>query len=57
MAVQFEHTELAGRLGIRSAIGGRLLTLVAVLAPVDLLFHAPFRTHVIIPFMEAFGAR
>jgi hypothetical protein len=57
MAVQFEHTELAGRLGMRSAIGGRLLTLVAVLAPVDLLFHAPFRTHVIIPFMEAFGAR
>ncbi len=57
IAVQFEHGALAKRLGMRSAIGGRLLTLVAVLAPVDLLFHAPFRTNVIIPFMEALGAR
>lgn len=57
IAVQFEHGALAKRLGMRSAIGGRILTLVAVLAPVDLLFHAPFRTNVIIPFMEALGAR
>ncbi|MDZ4782099.1 MAG: membrane bound O-acyl transferase family-domain-containing protein [Planctomycetia bacterium] len=57
MAVQFEHTALAHRLGMHNAIRGRLLAAVVILAPVELLFHAPFRTHVMIPFMEALGAR
>lgn len=57
LAVQFEHSGLAERYLLRRPIMRRAFAFVAILAPVNLLFHAPFRQDVVIPFMEACGAR
>jgi len=57
LAVQFERSGLAERYLLRRPIMRRAFAFVAILAPVNLLFHAPFRQDVVIPFMEACGAR
>jgi alginate O-acetyltransferase complex protein AlgI len=57
LAVQFEHSRLAERYLLRRPIVRRAFAFMAIVAPVNLLFHAPFRQDVVIPFMEACGAR
>jgi hypothetical protein len=45
------------RLTQRFPVVGWLATLLFVLGPVGLLFHEPFLTRVIVPFMDVIGAR
>jgi alginate O-acetyltransferase complex protein AlgI len=51
--VLFERTRVARRIGLgRRAMLGRLFTAIVVIAPVPLLFHEPFLTRVLLPFLE-----
>jgi alginate O-acetyltransferase complex protein AlgI len=53
IGVLFERTRLARRMGVRShGALARVFTAIVVLAPVPLLFHEPFLTRVILPFLE-----
>jgi hypothetical protein len=51
-----QRVPIARRMGWAGGLKGRLLTGVVLLAPLPLLFHAPFIERVILPFMEVIGA-
>ena len=51
-----ERTKAARKLGIGSGKIGWLFTLSILALPAPLLFHRPFVTRIIIPFMHAMGA-
>ena len=53
----FERTIVCRRIFARHPWLGWLYTLTFVVGPVGLLFHGPFLTRVIGPFLEAIGAR
>ena len=48
----FEKTATARRLGLNGEGRGRLFTILVVVVPLPLLFHAPFIHHVILPLLE-----
>ena len=51
-----ERSAAGQRLGLRSGVGGWIFTMVVVAGPAFWLFHPPFVTEVILPFMKAMGA-
>lgn len=53
----FERTRFARNLGLRRGKRGWAFTMLATAACVPLLFHAPFVERVILPFLDAIGAR
>jgi alginate O-acetyltransferase complex protein AlgI len=56
IAILVEKSPLGRRLGLGRGVRGWLVTAVALLAPARLLFHDPFITAIVIPFMRALGA-
>jgi alginate O-acetyltransferase complex protein AlgI len=56
LGVIVERSPLGRRLGLRRGFTGWLFALVVVAGPAWLLFHPPFVTGVMIPFMRAIGA-
>ena len=55
LGVIVERSPFGRRLGLRRGFGGWLFALVVVAGPAWLLFHRPFVTGVMIPFMRAIG--
>ncbi len=55
-AVLFERSRQGRRLGLRRRTSGRLFAGAVTVLPLGLLFHVPFVTRVILPFMRAMGA-
>jgi hypothetical protein len=56
LGVIFERSKLARNLGLTREWPARILTLFMAAAPVFWLFHPPFVTRVILPFMHAIDA-
>ncbi len=56
MGVMVEHSERGRRFGLRQGFSGWLFTLLVTAGPVFWLFHPPFVTRVVLPFMRAVGA-
>jgi hypothetical protein len=56
LAIQFERGKCARLLKLDRPLPKRVFAWTVVLAPAGLLFHAPFREHVVLPFMKACGA-
>ena len=56
MGMLLQRTSGARRNGWNGGMKGRLVTAVVLIAPLPLLFHAPFIYEVILPFMEVIGA-
>jgi hypothetical protein len=56
IAILFERSSFGSTLGLMRGWRGWLFTAVALLGPAPLLFHYPFLTRIVLPFMEAFGA-
>jgi alginate O-acetyltransferase complex protein AlgI len=56
IAILVEKSLLGGRLGLGRGLRGWLFTALVLLAPAGLLFHKPFITAIVIPFMRALGA-
>jgi hypothetical protein len=52
-AVLFEHSRVGKRLGLGRGLRGWLFAAAVIVAPVSLLFHPPFITRVVVPFLEA----
>ena len=57
IAGAFERSRAGRRLGLRHGWRGRAFTLVVAAVPAFFLFHPPFVRNVIVPMMEATGAR
>jgi alginate O-acetyltransferase complex protein AlgI len=57
LGVLAERSALAKRWRLRNSWRGRLFTFVIVILPVMLLFHPPFVQNVIVPMMDAWGAK
>jgi len=55
-AMVFERSALGRQLGLGSGWSGRLFAIAVLLAPAGLLFHRPFVTGIIVPFMRVLGA-
>jgi hypothetical protein len=55
-AVIVERSEAGRRIGLGGGSRGRLFAMIALLAPLGLLFHRPFVVGVIVPFMRVLGA-
>jgi hypothetical protein len=55
-AIVFERSPIGKSLGLGRGLRGWLFTAVALLLPVRLLFHDPFVTRIVVPFMRACGA-
>lgn len=55
-ALFFERSRVGRAIGLGHGFRGWLFTLLAVLAPAPLLFHAPFLLNVVLPFLRAIGA-
>lgn len=55
-AVIVERSDAGRRIGLGGGSPGRLFAMVALLAPVGLLFHRPFVVGIIVPFMRVLGA-
>jgi hypothetical protein len=51
-----ERSRLGRRLGVGTGVRGWLFTMAFLLLPARQLFHTPFVTRVIVPFMHAIGA-
>jgi hypothetical protein len=51
-----ERSSVGKWLGLRAGVRGWLFTMIVVAAPAFWLFHPPFVTQVIVPFMHAVGA-
>jgi D-alanyl-lipoteichoic acid acyltransferase DltB (MBOAT superfamily) len=51
-----ERTVAGRRLGLGRGWRGRGFTMVVLVAPLPLLFHVPFVTRVVVPFMDTLGA-
>jgi alginate O-acetyltransferase complex protein AlgI len=56
LGVIVERSTLGRRFGLRRGFAGWLFALVVVAGPACLLFHPPFVTGVMIPFMRAIGS-
>jgi alginate O-acetyltransferase complex protein AlgI len=56
LGVMVERSAFGRQLGLRRGFVGWLLALIVVAGPACLLFHPPFVTGVMIPFMRAIGA-
>jgi hypothetical protein len=56
MATLLQRSRSAKQLGLDAGWRGWALTMLVVLAPAGLLFHAAWRNNVILPFMDAIGA-
>ncbi|MCA9450009.1 MAG: hypothetical protein KC931_23005, partial [Candidatus Omnitrophica bacterium] len=52
-----ERSRWGKRVGLRRHVRGWLFTMAFLAIPVPLLFHGPFIQNVVLPFMEAMGAR
>lgn len=57
LAMLVERTGFGRRLGLGQAMTGRVFTLCVLVIPLSLLFHPPFVTRVVAPFISALGAR
>ncbi|MFY9531753.1 MAG: membrane bound O-acyl transferase family-domain-containing protein [Candidatus Acidiferrales bacterium] len=57
LGVLFERSALGKRVGFGSGVRGWLFVAIFAGAPAFLLFHPPFVRGVILPFLEAIGAR
>jgi alginate O-acetyltransferase complex protein AlgI len=57
LGLLLERTPAWRRLTSRFPVCGWFYTLVFLIGPVGLLFHKPFLTRVIVPFLEVIGAR
>jgi len=55
-AMMIERGKFGRRIGLGSGLPGWLFTMLMLAAPAGLLFHPPFVTRVIVPFMRALGA-
>jgi alginate O-acetyltransferase complex protein AlgI len=55
-AILAERSRLGRLLGLGAGLRGWLFNLAAVTIPLPLLFHEPFLTRIIVPFMQAIGA-
>ena len=53
IAILFEKSPLGRRLGLGRGLRGWLFTALTLLGPARLLFHDPFITAIVIPFMKA----
>ena len=53
LAVIFERSSLAARIGLQKQVAARIFTLLVTAAPVFWLFHPPFVRRVILPFLHA----
>jgi hypothetical protein len=51
-----ERSALGRHLGLGRSWRGRACTMAVLIAPLPLLFHVPFVTRVVVPFMRALGA-
>jgi D-alanyl-lipoteichoic acid acyltransferase DltB (MBOAT superfamily) len=51
-----EHSKFGRRLGFGAGWPGRLFAIGVLLVPAGLLFHRPFVTGIVVPFMRALGA-
>lgn len=56
LGVVVERSGLGRRIGLRRGLTGWLFAFVVVAGPACLLFHPPFLTGVMVPFLEALGA-
>lgn len=56
VAIFFERSRIGRMLGLGQSGRGWLFTAIALLMPVQLLFHDAFVTRIAVPFMEALGA-
>lgn len=56
LGILLERSRAGRRLGLGRGVAGWAFTMLAVLAPVPWLFHRPFVTRVVVPFMQATGA-
>ena len=56
LGVCLERSDVGKRLGLGDGLRGRLFTLLMTAGPAFLLFHPPFISRVMIPFMHAVGA-
>jgi hypothetical protein len=56
IAILFEKSPVGRRLGLGRGLRGWIFTALALLGPVRLLFHDPFITRIVVPFMKALGA-
>lgn len=56
LGIILERSAFGKRLGLNDGWLGRLFAWVITLGPVTLLFHEPFITRIILPFLEAIGA-
>jgi alginate O-acetyltransferase complex protein AlgI len=57
LGLLFERMAVCRRLNLRYPLCGWCYTLVLLLGPIGWLFHGPFLTDVIVPFLGAVGAR
>jgi hypothetical protein len=57
LGLLLERTAVCRRFAQHHPIVGRLYTVLFLVGPVALLFHRPFLTQVIVPFLEVIGAR
>ncbi len=57
LAAAFERSRAGRRIGLRQGWRGRAFTLLIVGAPAFFLFHPPFVRNIMLPMMEATGAR
>jgi D-alanyl-lipoteichoic acid acyltransferase DltB (MBOAT superfamily) len=55
-AILVERSRFGRRIGLGSGWPGRAFLMLVLIAPVFFLFHRPFVTRVIVPFMQAVGA-
>ena len=54
--VLVERSAAGRRAGLGSALRGRVFAMSVTVAPLPLLFHGPFVSRVIVPFLDAIGA-
>jgi len=55
-AMLIERSGFGRRIGLGAGWWGRLFALVVLIAPLGLLFHAPFVVGIVVPFMRFLGA-
>jgi alginate O-acetyltransferase complex protein AlgI len=56
LGVLTERSAAGRRLGLRGGVRGWIFTMIVVAGPAFWLFHPPFVSKVILPFMQAIGA-
>jgi hypothetical protein len=56
LGLMIERTQFGRNIGLGAGIRGWLFTMAFLLLPAPLLFHVPFVTRIIVPFMHAIGA-